>query len=516
MGVWWVAFAALLVVFVSSFGQQQNPFESRQGSEAFRGPGETNTSEMSSSGRSFVSISPIYFPTHPPPLDVTPKTPLESEIRHPIKEELMGEMMEPFFPQLSSRLVSYAEFLSTSDGARWEEYKARRDQLLGELRRKIDELEGLDAAARHAEYSAFGRAQEPSLQKLEEEAESLRHRLAKEVDWYEYRRWRLGNGTLDLPREQLALFEYQVVRATAFYRDGLSPAQRRVLREALQLMDHKSPPGNEPPDDFVFFSPDMMRVRFPSTLPPNVAERVAAFLHKKDELRGEFRDAAYEADFLGSDYSRRKAIERFARQEAGRLDELEDEAEQIRIELMPARDGWRRSPPGKLPEELQAMIDQYLLGKKEIRIKIHDAVGAIKRKRLYHRGTIRYPELRALLRDQQDRMDVAQDEVLVENADRLAELDALLDQIEAALEPYMMAEDFHSRNRAIDAFLLSFLQRRNRETAFYEYDIAAFEPGLSPLQRQLLFTGAVARLDLPLGSPERQQTFEPAMVVPVE
>jgi hypothetical protein len=46
------------------------------------------------------------------------------------------------------------------------------------------------------------------------------------------------------------------------------------------------------------------------------------------------------------------------------------------------------------------------------------------------------------------------------------------------------------------------LQRR-RAPAFSEFDVAAFEPGLSPTQRRLLFKAAWPQLELPLIGPER-------------
>jgi hypothetical protein len=67
--------------------------------------------------------------------------------------------------------------------------------------------------------------------------------------------------------------------------------------------------------------------------------------------------------------------------------------------------------------------------------------------------------------------------------------------------------------RAADGILMKFLKRYREEAAFYEYDIAAFEPGLSPAQRNLLFAGAVARLQLQLAGPEMQPEYAPQTLV---
>jgi hypothetical protein len=61
---------------------------------------------------------------------------------------------------------------------------------------------------------------------------------------------------------------------------------------------------------------------------------------------------------------------------------------------------------------------------------------------------------------------------------------------------------------------MKFLQRYREENAYYEYGIAAFEPGLSLPQRRLLFAGAVARLRLPLAGTEKQPVAAPRTIIP--
>jgi hypothetical protein len=110
----------------------------------------------------------------------------------------------------------------------------------------------------------------------------------------------------------------------------------------------------------------------------------------------------------------------------------------------------------------------------------------------------------------------AQAEAMAENAGRFAELDKLLEQIDIKLDPFLISTDIDVKNQAADSVLMKFLQRRSQELAFYEYDLAAFEPGLSPGQRQLLFAAAVFRFDLPLAGPEMQPIFAPQTIIPVE
>ena len=47
-----------------------------------------------------------------------------------------------------------------------------------------------------------------------------------------------------------------------------------------------------------------------------------------------------------------------------------------------------------------------------------------------------------------------------------------------------------------------------------DHIIAAFEPGLSPGQRRLLFAAAVTRLALPLAGPKLQPVMAPGTIVP--
>lgn len=458
---------------------------------------------------------PIVFPAHPPPLGVPLNAPIANHPAGPVTEKLFGEMLEPYFPQLTSRLLDMHEHVTRREAERLSEYRGQRDKLLAELRKVIKSTAGMDGAARMTAFSELARSQAPELREQEKRAESLRRGLQSGVSWYELRRWQLGAGSLNVPREKLEPFEYQVIRATAYYRNGLSPSQRRVLLESLQLMDSETTDG-EAVGSFVFFSPDMMLVRFPDDLPENLAERVRAFVELKNTMRTQLRDAAYFADFPKSGYSRKKALRRFVTESEGRLEALEDTAEQIRIDLMPTRDTWRRSPPVELPAELLAAIDEYVLGKRELSDLQIQAMRAVHPEQMPADAYDNPDQLEAWRKDYMDRMKLAQQGVLRENAETVVELDAILDRIEEMLAPYVIRADEVVGMHAADGLLMKFLKRYREEAAFYEYDIAAFEPGLSPLQRNLLFAGAVARLQLPLAGPETQPIFAPQTLVPAK
>lgn len=455
----------------------------------------------------------IYFPADPPPLGVPVNLPVSLPALDPVPEELFGEMMEPYFPQLNSHLLTPIEEMGKPDAERLAEYRNLRKQLLLELRIVIERVAESDADARYSAFSELAHEQVADLRKHEAQAEDLRDRLVGSVDWYELRQWRLGEGNLDLPREAVQAFEYQVVRATAFYLDGLTTAQRGLLREALQLMD--DPPGSElEHEGFVFFSPEMMRVQFPSSPPVPLAERIAAFVQEKGRLREKLRDAAYLADFSKSGYSRRMALQRLVSEDADRLDALEDEAEQIRLEIGPYIKSVLSPKPKVLPSEVLTRIDQYLVGTMEVQQAFREAMGPVASERPPENVDVESEEYARIRAEFVGRVEAARDRFMKDNAAAFADLDAMLETIETSLDSYLIASDYKTMSRASDAFLMKFLQRYREEHAYYEYGIAAFEPGLSVAQRRLLFAAAVARLRLPLAGAEKQPVAAPQTILP--
>ena len=70
-----------------------------------------------------------------------------------------------------------------------------------------------------------------------------------------------------------------------------------------------------------------------------------------------------------------------------------------------------------------------------------------------------------------------------------------------------------AEGRTPTAFLTEFMARYRQSWAYYEYEIAVFEPGLLPAQRRLLFGGAIRWFQLPLPRAEYQPVALPLTIL---
>lgn len=460
----------------------------------------------------------IFFPPHPPPLGVTIQSNRPGPLNRLTPEELRGEILEPYFAPLSTRLVERNRKLSSGQAKRLAAYRAARDRALQRLRETIAACLTEPPDLRFQRFTALARAQEAELSRLEAEAEGLRHDLARGVNWFKRRRWRLGAGPLDRPREENRLLEYQVLRAAAFYLDGLQSFQRRLLREAAQLLEEAEFGEDEEfPDTgaaFPFFAPDLMRIpRAPFPLPPELEERLRRFGEAKAQLRREVRDAIYTTERTWLHFTRRHALERLAAKQAPVFAQLEEEAEAIRRALAPHRESHRRVPPAPLPEELQQQIDEYLAGKQALQRRYEDYIIPLA-------ATWPRPERRndpaalvAWQAERRQRESEAMRQFLAAEHETVARLAGLIRKIEDQLQPFLLPGERALAGSSSDVVLMEFLLRFREQHAYHEYEIAAFEPGLSAAQRRLLFAGAVVRLELPLAGPERQPLQLPGTFV---
>jgi len=138
-------------------------------------------------------------------------------------------------------------------------------ELQNELRLKVARLTEADAATRQQELAMLARVQTPRIAELEETAAQLRidsnavacMACSRGGDWNESRSWRLDSKRNEKVSPDTARMEFEVMRAAVCYQDGLSPAQRRLVREiAMELQAEIRQSGEPVParkDVFEFF-----------------------------------------------------------------------------------------------------------------------------------------------------------------------------------------------------------------------------------------------------------------------
>jgi len=459
-----------------------------------------------------IELQPIHFPPNPPPLGVEVVAGRRGRLA-PLyaPEPLTRLVMAPFYAPLSTRLVrgDLKEAHRERINRWWRERRAAVETMLDALWG----LEGAEPEARASSLRLLAAQQSATLRRLEREAEVLRAELYRsgggraDGDWNAHREWRLGKGALKKPREEIALFEYQVLRAAAFYYEGLLPEQRLLLREmAMELEDVVFREDSRPVSafGFVFFSPHMARIRFPETLSPAVRDMVAGYVAEKQRLKSELRELVYRLEGYAFRFSREEACRELAEKQKAALRELEAMAEAIRGELA-AEAVFERAPmPEPLPERLERMIERFLSGKQRLQAEFLERLRELR---------LRLPPPQPWAGEQErsvweEQIERAADRIAKayrkEVAAELRGLGELLTAIEAGLEKATGTPVESDFGGSADAFLTEFVAERRGAESRFLYETAVLEPGLSPEQRRLLFAEAVERMGLPLPGAEPQ------------
>lgn len=452
----------------------------------------------------------IYYPPDPPPLGATINFDLNRTLLQPAPGELAAYVTEPFYAPLSTYFADFSPAARKKLQARVAAYVPARERLLTEIRAVIEAQAAAPAEERVAAWAELASRQARTLEALETEAEALRQLLARKANWFEHREWKLDSGPLRPRLPEHAVLEFQVVRAAAFYLEGLLPAQRRLLREsAMQMQDamfvHDAEdsfePAAPPAPALMFFSPDLARIIPLANLPDDAARLVDEFAAEKNALRDELTAAIIANDKARFASNRRRVLADIARQQAPRLTALEVRAEEIRRALAPVLERHRAPRPNTLPPEILKAIDEYLAQRASLARRFEGETRAA----VARAAAELAPGDRAQWHDQVVgiRQDVAES-FSRKHQGELKEMDARLERIHGMLVAWVGEGALTATNVSGDTFLVDFLQQYRQEWMAYEYTIAVFEPGLSPAQRRLLLGGAVRRMELPLPAAERQ------------
>jgi hypothetical protein len=477
-----------------------------------------------SSGFSSYSYEPLftfYFPPVPPPLGATIALYRRYSLGQPETSlpQLLPYVGEPFYAPLSAHL--HREDLSKKQLARLDAYQSGRSALLTELHAKLAAVRELDAPARARALADFAQQQTPRLAALELEAEAIRDNLVSGsftqsgADWNDNRTWALGDDV----RYESRVDEFKVIRASAFFASGLSPAQRRLLREFAMELDE---PLGEPtadialdaPKPLFFFSPETARVELPTDLAPEVAAKIDAYRGNKAALKAELRTVIYKQDRAFFTFTRTKALRALAEQQEPRLAALEVQAEELR-NLLAAYPRASRPPLSFLPTELTSRISAYLREKQDLQRTLVEKLAAIKaefpqqRVEFTRQGSgydIEVVLSRRSSKAEETRVAGVTAQLVAFNAEQTRRFNTLIAQkskiqtdlnkaVKAKFEPN--AQNSVGMDLLLKNFASQFAQQETWQR-YRDYDTAVYEPGLSPEQRRLLYADALVQLDLPL------------------
>ncbi len=464
---------------------------------------------------------PIYFPPAPPALGepIPGNTTRVSLAKFSPPNVLASYVYEPFYAPLSPLI--FTEDLSRVRREKLDHYRAARTAALDALHAKLDSLQSADAATRQAQLASFATEQGPTLAGLEVTAEDLRAHFVNGgffqsgSDWNDTRRWRLGDDT----RWESTTDEIKVMTAAAFFQEGLSPAQRRLLRElSMELSDSLQSPGAEialsAPGPFLYFAPEMARIRLPVDLPAAVTEKISAYQAAKAALKNELREELYKQDRAFFDFKRTNALKALAEKQAAGLRTLEQMAEEIRVALAPYPNP-AKPPALPLPVDLSRRIGSYLAEKADwqrVMVSRQEALRAefpedrIEYIRQGSGMSLQIVGNRRSKADTTARRAAAQSALAPFNAEQGKRYDALVREKELLrTEVLKIATGVAGGavQRSIDQLMTQFgyaFNQQERWTRYHDYEVAVLEPGLSAAQRRLLFGAAIEKLDLPLNS----------------
>ncbi|MBE2215739.1 MAG: hypothetical protein IAE82_17835 [Opitutaceae bacterium] len=456
----------------------------------------------------------IYFPPIPPPLEIPVQPESEDPEMSLAPEALRTYVSEPFYAPLSTfispMVVGFqgGEELTEKETEELRRYRRVREELLEELRQKVTDLEHASIARRLLEFEALAKKQTPRIAELERAAEALRAVIAKKSDWSELREWRLNSNYESAPRAA-RIIDLQVIRGAAYYADGLLPAQRRLLREVAieieEMIDDRRRAGTNKRAT-LFFQPETSRIPWPRGLPVGLDVKIEMLDELKTALKQELMTAVFKTD---GDMLQGRTFRKLAEAQEERLALMERLADDVRREMALTPEYKRSTPPTPLPRAVLERIERFHEADREIGRRTGESLedAASNGKPLPSRldSLARADWVQQWTVRLQQRGRPVSDEDKAAMRAHIAELDAIHDQLQLVL-----GRDFKDVEGAKpDLFLDRLIREQRKAVAMYEYDIACLEPGLSPEQRRLLFSGAIERLELPLPRAEQQPTRPP-------
>lgn len=463
---------------------------------------------------------PIFFPPHPPPLGVLIIPSTSTDADDPAPEELRLYVGELFYPALSTRLDEGD--LREEHRDLLDDYRLKKNVLVAELQDYVYPQLKLDIDTAQRQIEGFARRQTPRVMELEAIGERLRAEIPAGTpfgnnsgDWFRRRFWKLGRSELNRPREDNEFLESQVIRASAFYQGGLSLQQRLLLREvAIEMEAGLFRVAEAEPDDdkYIFFSPFSARIPALQNLPEELDRLMEQFLDDKDALKTELRDRIYELDSVMFASQREAALAELADRHASRIAALERLAEEIRIRLRAQPQYKWPERPAPMPVALVDSIEAYQRERNALKYGLERRLFYDLQEAEAMRWDPNREERRAWRARREQVVQTASRNYRQENEKRFEALEQNLEELHRAVVEFQ-GPALSGAAGGPDSFLTNFLAIRRQQEGYYDYVVAALQPGLSVPQRRMLFSAAVEKLSLPLPGREFQPISVPKTII---
>jgi len=428
----------------------------------------------------------IFFPAPPPPLgSALPPPAAAAAGALPAPPALAPFAYDPFYAPLSTRMARNE--IGADLQFQLDSYQASKTALQTELRAKLDTLKDADPGVRWDSLEEFAREQTPRIAELEAVAERLRQGLVHSgSSRREYMRWQIDfatETTSDRTDEGARLRE--AVQMELYYHDGLSPEQRRLLREVGQ----QGAQGG----GWLLFCPEPAIVHVAADLPPALAAKIMAYAREKSALKSQILDTLYPRQKTPGDPAHVAALRALAAAQAPRFVALQGRAEDIRRGLAALQDPALGPELPPLPAELSDRIEAYRRDKLALQRELLARVDAVPRTPGGNPA------------DQAERIRQAITAFTEGNAARYTALEKSQGSIHADLARLPAAPAVAGDAASTDALLKKFSDSLGQLQSYWnyrDYQTAVFQPGLSPEQRRLLLDGALQKLALPLPGAE--------------
>lgn len=463
----------------------------------------------------------VYFPPVAPPLESEIPVLAPFDPGPPAPEELDAFVAELFYPLLGARLVSGD--LPRPLRAKIVAYRNAKVVLQEEIRSHVLALKDVDPETRERQLESLAELQATRISGLEATAEKLREDLRPG------RAFGVQTGSAD-PIENLARRvrpvrdtpsdpaelrkEAEAIRAAAFYEEGLSPDQRRLLVEAAAEIETRTDSvQTAPATRLLFFSPETSRIPIPPSVASPLEEKINEYLSIKDLLKAELRDSLGATSGASAD-ARTAAMVALAGSQAPRFARLESLAEEIRrgMAALPNPPGPTAAPA--LPPDLSLRISEYRKHKLELLKTLRDMlaaptpVNAASGRPTNLKPTDVGAGTLAWMHDGSTTTEIQSSNLRVSVAEfdqRQNALIAALNTEEAgireSLAAFVRTSNGPSDRKSVNDLLRDFEEARQRQELwdrYRDYQAAALLPGLSAGQRRLIFDAAVEELSLPL------------------
>jgi hypothetical protein len=330
---------------------------------------------------------------------------------------------------------------------------------------------------------------------------------------------RLVHTVHDTPSDPAELGkETEAIRGAAFFQEGLSPGQRRLLLEAAMELEARVNPalgggGAAAGKRLLSFSPETSRIPIRPDLEAPLEEKIGDYVSSKNALKAELRDALGSTNDDGRE-ARRAAMAKLAEAQAPRIARIEALAEEIRSGLAALPNPAGPPAPPTLPPELASRISEYRKHKVEVLKTLHamliaptpgyGATATPQKAAPVDTGT----GTMAWMHDSSTTTEIRSSDLGVSVAEfdrRQNDLIAALNKEEAgireSLADYVQSAGGPADRKSVNDLLRDFEDARQRQEIwdrYSDYHTAVLLPGLSPGQRRLMFDAAVEQLALPL------------------